>query len=146
MSQRHPSVFNRIGKDKAPKLSAFQRLKRDSQLKHSVFTRIAGGKKPSGLSPAQIESLVFNKLGETNEFQSFIPSRMKHVLTLDVKIDGFLKVRRCTLVITSCDASLNSKDKIKDEDQVSSNHITIREADDLEAEVELAEVTLEDGG
>ena len=64
---------------------------------------------------------------------------MKRVLTLDVKIDGFLKVKRRTLVITSCDASSNSKDGIKDKDQVSSNHITIQEADDLETKVELAE-------
>ena len=74
---------------------------------------------------------------------------MKQVSMLDVKIDGFLKVKRRTLVITSCDASSNSKDEINDEDQVSSNHnITIREADDLETEVEPAEAPkiMEDGG
>jgi len=41
ISQWHPSVFNRIGKDKALKLSVFQRLKRDSQPKSLVFIRIA---------------------------------------------------------------------------------------------------------
>ena len=52
------------------------------------------------------------------------------------------------LVITSCKANSNSEDKIKDEDQVSSNHIMIWEANDLGTEVELAEAskTLEDGG
>ena len=121
MSQARPTVFNRIGKDKALKLSVFQRLKIYSQPKPSVFSRIAKGKKQLGSSPTQTESSMFNSLGEANKVQSFIPSRKKQVSTLDVKINGSLKVKRRTLVITSCDASSNSKDEIKDEDQVSSN-------------------------
>jgi len=91
---------------------------------------------------------VFNCLGETNEFQSFVSSCITRVFTLDVKIDGSLKVKRHTSVITNYDANSNSKDEIKYKDQVSSHHITIQEADDLETEVELAEAltTLEDGG
>ena len=79
--------------------------------------------------------------------KNFVPSRMKHVSTLDVKIGDSLKVKRRTVVITICNASLNPKDKIKNENQVSSNHIMIREADDLETEVEPAEAprTVEDG-
>ena len=52
------------------------------------------------------------------------------------------------MVITNYEAHLNSKDEIKDEDQVPFNHITIREVDDLETEVELAEApkTIENGG
>ena len=148
ISQRRPFVFNRVGKDKVPKLFVFQRLQRDSQPKPFIFTKITRGKKPSSSSPAQTKSSVFNRLGETNEVQGFVPSRMKRVSTLDVKIDGSLKVKRRTLVITSSDASSNSKDKVKYEDQVSSNHIMIREADDLETEVEptKAPKTLEDGG
>jgi len=67
---------------------------------------------------------------------------------LDVKIDGPLKVKRRTLVITNCDTNSNSKTEIKDKDQVFSNHIMIWEADDLETEVEPAEAlkTLKDGG
>jgi len=64
---------------------------------------------------------------------------MKCVSTLDIKIDGSLKVNRGTLVITSCEASSNSKDETKEEDQVFSNRITIQEGDDLEMEVEPAE-------
>jgi len=73
---------------------------------------------------------------------------MKRVSTLDVKIEGTLKVTRHTLVITSCDASWNSKDEIKDEDQVFSNHSKIREADDQETAVEPVEPpnNVEDGG
>ena len=73
---------------------------------------------------------------------------MKHVSTLDIKTDGDLKVKKHTLVITSYEARSNSKAKVKDEEQVSSNHITIREANDLEAKVEPVEVlkTLDDGG
>jgi len=81
---------------------------------------------------------VFNRLGEAREVQSLIPSCMKRVSMLDVKIDGSLKVKRRTLVITNYDASSNSKDKIEEEDQVSSNHNMIREVDDLETEIELA--------
>ena len=67
---------------------------------------------------------------------------------MDVKIDGSLKVKRHTLIITNCDASSNSKDRIKDEDEVSFNHSMIWEVDDLETEVEPVEAptTLEDGG
>ena len=140
-------MFNRIGKDKDPKLSMFQRLKIYSQPKPSILTRIARGKKPSSSSLAQTESSMFYLLGKTNEIQNFIPSRMKRVSRLDVKIKGSLKVKRRTLVITSCDTNSNSKDEINDEDQVSSNHITFWEADDLEIAVEPPEApkTLEDG-
>jgi len=67
---------------------------------------------------------------------------------MDVKIDGSLKIKRCTLVINNCKASSNSKDEIKDKEQVSSNHVTVWEDDDLEVEVEPVEVpkTLEGGG
>jgi len=139
MSQGRPTVFTRIGKDRAPTLSVFQRLKRDSQLKSSVFTRIAKGKNLSGSSPAQVESSVLNHLGEASEVQSLIPSHIKRISMMDAKIDGSLKIKRRTLVITNYDASLNLKDKIEEEDQVSSNHITIREVDDLEIKVEPAE-------
>ena len=73
------------------------------------------GKKPSGSSPAQIESSVFNRLGETNEVQSFVLSLIKRISALDVKGDSSLKVKRRNLVITSCEASSNSKGKIKEE-------------------------------
>jgi len=73
---------------------------------------------------------------------------MKRVSTLDVKIDDPLKVKRCTVVITNYDAGSNPKDKIEEKDQVSSNHITIREADNLETGIKPAKAltTLEDGG
>ena len=82
---------------------------------------------------------MFNRLGETNEVQSFVLSLIKRISALDVKGDSSLKVKRRNLVITSCEASSNSKGKIKDEKQVSSNHVTIREVDDLGAKVEPAE-------
>jgi len=40
-------------------------------------------------------------LGEVNRVQSSNPSRMKHISILDVKTNGALKVKRCTLVITN---------------------------------------------
>jgi len=66
-SQQHSSVIGKIGEDKAPKPSVFQRLKEDKQPKSSVFTRIKGGGQSSSSSPAQAGSLVFKRLGETNE-------------------------------------------------------------------------------
>jgi len=67
MLQGCPTMFNRMGNHRAPKLFVFQRLKRDSQPKPSIFTRIAKGKKPSGSSPAQAESSMFNRLGDASE-------------------------------------------------------------------------------
>jgi len=114
-------MLNRKGKDKDFKSSVFQRLKGDRQLKSSVVTKITGGKNSSASSPTQVRISVFNCLGETNEFQSSIPSCMKPVYILNIKSDGSLKVKRHTLVIIYCEISSNSKDKVKDEEQVSSN-------------------------
>jgi len=63
---------------------------------------------------------------------------MKCISILDIKIDGSLKVRKRTLVITSCETSLNSKGKFKKEEQASFDYVTIYEVDDLKVEVELA--------
>jgi len=62
-----------------------------------------------------------NELGvqlpeKTNEVQRFIPSHLKHVSTLNVKTNGFLKIRRRTLFITSREASSNSKGKVEEEE------------------------------
>ena len=87
---------------------------------------------------------MFDRLGNTYKAQT----HMKHVSTLEVKNNGSLKVKRCTLVITSCEASSNSKGKIEKEEQDFSNQVTVQEIGDLEAKVETAEAleTLEDGG
>jgi len=82
---------------------------------------------------------MFSRLGEVNEVQSFVPSRMKPITALDIKTNGCLKVKKCILVITSCKARSNLKDKIKDEEQASSHFVVVREADDLNDETKLAE-------
>jgi len=129
-----------MAKDKTPKPSMFQRMQGGKQPKPSVFTRIKIGGKSTSSSTAQDENSVFNNLGEVNEVQSSISSCIKCIAALDIKNDGSLKVKRCSLLITSCDASSNSKDKIKDEEQASSHLVTIWEADDLEDKTELAKV------
>ena len=65
---------------------------------------------------------------------------------LDIKTDGSLKVNRRTLVITSCEASSNSKENNKEDGQASSHPITVQKANDLEAETGLTKLlkTLED--
>jgi len=93
----------------------FRRLRGYKKPKPSVFTRIKASDKSFNSSPAWDRNLVFNYLGEINNVQSTIPSRMKCIFTLDVKIDRSLKVNRCTLVINSYVASSNSKGKIKKE-------------------------------
>ena len=77
------------------------------------------------------ENEVQSYLGEVNEVQSSFLSLVKHISSLNIMIDGSLKVKRRTLIITSCEAS--SKEKIED-GQASFYYITVREADNLEAE------------
>ena len=65
-------------------------------------------------------------------------------------MDGSLRVKRRTVVLTSQQKSSSSNEKAEEEQVASSNHITIRELDDSdsELEVELAETPqkLKDGG
>jgi len=75
---------------------------------------------------------------------------MKHSSPLDVKMDGSLRVKRRTMVLTGQQKSSNCNEKLKEEQVASSNHITIRECDDSDSdsEIELAETPemLKDGG
>ena len=68
--------------------------------------------------------------------------------TLDVKTEGSLGVKRHTVVFTSRRVNRCPKEELKQEEQASSNHFTVREVDDFDAEIELMETpeTLEDGG
>ena len=72
-----------------------------------------------------------------SEVQSSILSRIRRIFALDIKIEGSLKVKRCTLVTTSCEASSNGKEKSED-GQASSYPIIVLETDDLEDDTELA--------
>jgi len=73
---------------------------------------------------------------------------MKHFSTLDVKIDGSLRVKRRTVIFTCQQKNSGSNEEVEEEEVVSSNHITIHECDDSDSEIELAETpeTFEDGG
>jgi len=64
---------------------------------------------------------------------------MKRISTLDIKIDGTLKAKRCTIIITSYEASSNAKEKIKGDGQASSHSITFPEADGVDVETGLGE-------
>jgi len=64
---------------------------------------------------------------------------MKRIATLDVNMDGSLKVRRHTLVITNCEGSSNSREKIKGDGQASSHRAIVQEANDLEEETRSVE-------
>ena len=132
--QQHPPIFSKMGRDKTPKSLVFLRLKGDKQQKSSVFTRIKIGGQIRKLIARAGHELCVQLLGEVNELQSSIPSRMERISALDIKTDGPLKVKRCTPVITSYEASSNSKEKIKENGQASSHPITVRDANDLNAE------------
>jgi len=136
-----------IRKDKTPKSSVFGRLREGKQPKPSVFAIINIGGKSSSLLPAQDKNSMLSYLGEVNEVQSFIPSCIKHISTLDVNTDASLIVKRQILGIINCEGSSNSKRKIKEEKHAFYKHIMVREADDLEAEVKPVKVpeTLKDG-
>ena len=49
--------------------------------------------------PSQKKDLVFSHLNEINELQNLIPSRIKNVCTLGVRMDDSLKVKRRVLVL-----------------------------------------------
>jgi len=110
-SHQRPSLFSQMRKDKTPKSSVFHRMRGDKQPKPSVLTRIKTGGKCSSSLPVQDRNSVFSHLGEVNEVQSSISSCMKYISTLDIKTDDSLKVKKHTLVITSCEASSNLKEK-----------------------------------
>jgi len=114
-SRQCPSVFRRIGKGKILQPSVFHRLKKDEQLKPSVFVRIKIGETSSSAPPSQKRDSAFSRLGKTNEVQSSIPSRMKHVSTLDVKVDDSLKVKRRILIITRQGATASPKERTREQ-------------------------------
>ena len=120
-----------MGKGKILKPSVFHRLKKDEQPKYSVFARIKIGEMSSSASPSQKKDLVFSHFGEINEVQSSIPSSMKHVFTLDVKMDNSLKVKGRILIVIDHGAKASLKERTKEEKQASSNRITIQEVGDF---------------
>jgi len=65
-----------------------------------MFNRITKVKGPSNPLPEEQKDSVFNRLGDRNEVQSAISPCMKQFSILDVKTDGFLRVRRRTVVFT----------------------------------------------
>jgi len=73
---------------------------------------------------------VFGRLGKKNEVQSAIPARMKCLSTLDVSIDGSLRVKRRTMVFTGHKAHPSPSEKVIERELASSNHITMQEVDD----------------
>jgi len=121
----------RIGNNKTLKPFVFHRLKKDEQPKPSVITWITVREMSASSPPSQKRDLVFSRLGKINEVQSSIPSRMKRVFTLDVKVDDSLKVMRRVLVLTGHGAKASSKERTKEVEQASSNRAIIQGANDL---------------
>jgi len=137
-----------MGKDKTPKFSMFHRLKEDIQSKPTIFTKIKTNGKSSNPLLAQERNPVFNRLGQTREVQSSIPLHIKCILTLGVKTNDSLKVNRCTIVMIDCKVGSNSKEIAKEEEQASSNHVTVQEINQMDADIKMikAPEILEDGG
>ena len=83
---------------------------------------------------------MFSHLGEVNQVQNTVPSHMKCIFASGIKADSSLKVKRRTLVITSCETSSNSKEKINENGQASSHPIIVWKVDDLDVETRSTEV------
>jgi len=77
-------------KDETSTSSMFCILKEDKLPKPETFAKakIMTGIKSLSSLPAQEKNSVLSHLGDIDEVQSSIPSRMKCTSTLDVKIDG----------------------------------------------------------
>jgi len=103
-SQGRTSVLNRVGNNKMLRPFAFWRLKVGTQSKPSVFTRIKSSEESPSSSHSQQKASVFSHLGKINEVQSVVPSCMKRLATLDVSIDGSLRVKRSTVVFSGHEA------------------------------------------
>jgi len=129
------------------KSSVFWRLKVDTQSKPSVLTRIKSSKDLPSSSCSLEKALVFGHLGKINEVQSVVPSRTKHLSTLDVSTDGSLRVKRSAVAFTGHKAHPSSSEEVIKKEQASSNHITVWEVDDSDSKIKLAETpkTLEVG-
>jgi len=102
-----------MGKDKAPKSFVLHRLRGDVNPKPLVFTRIKTGGKSSSLSSMRDRFSVLCCLDEGSPLLH--PFTYEVRFHLEVKTNRSLKAKICTLVITSCEASSNSKGKIKEE-------------------------------
>jgi len=141
-------AFNRVGNNNMLRPFAFWRLKVGTQSKSSVFTKIKSSEESPSSSHSQEKTSVFGRLDKTNEVQSAIPSHMKRLSTLNVSRDGSLRVKRPTVVFAGHKAHPNPSEEVIEKEQASSNHITVRELDDSNSEIELARTpkTLEDGG
>ena len=100
-------------------------------------------------APSQeLKSFVFNHLGDTNEVQSSIPSRMKRFSTLDIKTEGLLRVKRRTVIFTDQQNNFELNKEEGQDEIAPSRHIIVRECEDSDSEIEIVETpkTLEDGG
>jgi len=91
---------------------------------------------------------VFNRLSDGNGVQSSMASCMKQFSALDVKADGSLSVKRCTIVFIGQQGNFDTSKGDEKEEVTSSNHIIVQECEDLELEIELIETpkALKDNG
>ena len=73
---------------------------------------------------------------------------MKRLSTLDIKTEGSLRVKRRTVILTGQQSNPDSNEEELRREMASSHHITSREYEDSDSEMELAETpkTHEDGG
>ena len=142
------SVITRIRKGKGRKISVSNIIRDVPQPRRSLFTRIKTGENSSRLRLQQEKSSAFSCLGVINEVHSSIPSHMRSFSSLDIKTDGSLRVKRCTVVFTGQQKNSNSNKEAEKEGVVSSNHITAHECDNADSAIELDETpgTFEDGG
>ena len=73
---------------------------------------------------------------------------MKRFSTLDIKTEGLLRVKRRIVIFTGQQSNPDSNKREGQDEVASSYHTMVRECEDSDLEIELAETpkTLEDGG
>ncbi|KAH7851842.1 hypothetical protein Vadar_017184 [Vaccinium darrowii] len=102
-------AFDRIEAPTA-RTSVFERLNKanrenkqvNSQPRRSVFSRLKDARVESKTEhkKQKVEEAMLDSTKEDEETRSSIPSRMKHITSLEVSHDGPLKVRRLTIILT----------------------------------------------
>jgi hypothetical protein len=128
----HTSVFDRLGATKkARKKTMFQPAK-------SVLSPLGSKSMSSkkGDSKRALKSIELDSSKEDKDTQSSVPSRMKRVTSLEINIEGPLKIKRRTIVLTG-----QSKNQAKDEDEdekvvehTTSYHVAVDEQSSSESE------------
>ncbi|XP_028068873.1 uncharacterized protein LOC114271452 [Camellia sinensis] len=102
-----------------------------------------------GKNKRSTTTIELNSTKEDDETRSLILSRMKHMTSLEVSVEGPLKVKRHTIILTG-EVKTQAESKREEEiEHVGSHHVTVEEdssSDSEDDDLQEAPPELEDGG